>query len=837
MALTLPANYISALGQGFQESWLIEISNTGGSGGSSDYIRLGTEEVIPGAVSNDKYHPFILNAPSIRESIDLEKGTSKTSNINIVCHNGTLANHSQSLSKEILNQGTRFYLNHQVTIKSKVGSISSGDWLTIFTGRLKDVKVNDNHQVTLSIASATPIDFVKIPQYQSNSGNFYPIVYGDYKNETSTKENPAHIDDDTAVKVFPVQVDRIAKNNYNCLVHTALTDEVLHYPLKDAFRNSDDYPIFAPIETSVNAGFLNEALDDSETGIDVSNGGNFSSGDIILIDREQMKVSSISSNTLTVTRGFNSTDAATHEIYSPVYIVQNAISSINTYESDTADTNRNVLQTSLNLLRTYRYRPSIDSIYEIVGDENVALDPFAPNEFYPKENMVDTDTSSYHQFVHTATSTSTPTDKDSNDYYSIKLNVAKENHRIKEYKVYVKFDITAYTNGFNGTIPEYEIMAQCRAEFASGSEVENGTAYDAIQTDRTETFVFSTDFASFDGASPTSVEVRFWFRSNDMDSSETSTSTIRVDDIWIETTAEIVPESDTNTNPMEQQSAVTSVDTLYCGADGLTKSFSSGVVTNMVDMHRDLLSRFIGRAGSGETPVTNVTNYADLVTAKTGWKCEYWTNEEEEIEKLLEQAQFEGGFIFRFRSHDEQPQYIYIPNGTPTADHTIDLEDISSFDLSMTPIDKLVTKRIIKYQRSPINNKHIKEQTSEDTTNSIRSNYNIQSNENIETNKLDMLIAGIGATNTGTGNRNDGFANYYASINGKPKYIVGLEIVNAQSSGTEYFYGMEVGDFCKFSTTVLNNLSIFSGIDTTTIFIVTNITRTLGSLKVTLRQI
>ena len=836
MALTLPANYISALGQGFQESWLVEISNTGGSG-TTAYIRLGTEEVGSGS---SVYHPFILNAPSIRESIDLEKGTSKTSNISIVCHNGTLANHSQSLSKEILNQGTRFYLNHQVTIKSKVGtSTTPTDWLTVFTGRLKDVKVNDNHQVTLSIASATPIDFVKIPQYQSNSGNFYPIVYGDYKNETSTRENPDHIDDDTAVKVFPVQVDRIAKNNYNCLVHTALTDEVLHYPLKDAFRNSDDYPIFAPIETSVNAGFLNEALDDSETGIDVSNGGNFSSGDIILIDREQMKVSSVSSNTLTVTRGFNSTTAAIHEIYSPVYIVQNAISSINTYESDTADTNRNVLQTSLNLLRTYRYRPSIDSIYEIVGDENVALDPFAPNETYPKENMVDTDTSSYHQFVHTATSTSTPTDKDSNDYYSIKLNVAKEEHYIKEYKVYVKFDITAYTNGFNGTIPEYEIMAQCRAEFASGSEVENGTAYDAIQTDRTETFVFSTDFASFDGASPTSVEVRFWFRSNDMDSSETSTSTIRVDDIWIETTAEIIPESDTNANPMEQQSAVTSIDTLYCGADGLTKSFSSGVVSNIVDMHRDLLSRFTGIAGSGATIRVNGGNsYSDLTTARSSWKCEYWTNKEEEVNDLLEKAQFEGGFIFRFRSSDENPQYIYIANGTPTADHIIDLEDISSFDLSMTPVDKLVTKRIIKYQRSPINDKHIKEQTSEDTTNSIRSNYNIQTNENIETNTLDILVGGIGATNTGTGNRNDGFANYYASINGKPKYIVGLEIINSQSSGaSQYFYGMEVGDYCKFSTSVLNNLSTFGGIDTTTIFIVTDITRTLGSLKVTLRQI
>jgi len=60
MALTLPANYISALGQGFQESWLVEISNTGGSG-TAAYIRIGTEEVGSGS---SVYHPFIQNRMS-----------------------------------------------------------------------------------------------------------------------------------------------------------------------------------------------------------------------------------------------------------------------------------------------------------------------------------------------------------------------------------------------------------------------------------------------------------------------------------------------------------------------------------------------------------------------------------------------------------------------------------------------------------------------------------------------------------------------------------------------------------------------------------------------------
>ena len=54
---------------------------------------------------------------------------------------------------------------------------------------------------------------------------------------------------------------------------------------------------------------LNEALDTSETGIDVDDGTPFRAGDVILVARtgELMKVSSISSNTLTVTRGYAGT--------------------------------------------------------------------------------------------------------------------------------------------------------------------------------------------------------------------------------------------------------------------------------------------------------------------------------------------------------------------------------------------------------------------------------------------------------------------------------------------------------------------------------------------------
>lgn len=61
------------------------------------------------------------------------------------------------------------------------------------------------------------------------------------------------------------------------------------------------------------ASLLNEALDASETGVDVVDGTAYEAGQTILVDAEQMYISSISTNTLTVTRGVNGTTAATHD--------------------------------------------------------------------------------------------------------------------------------------------------------------------------------------------------------------------------------------------------------------------------------------------------------------------------------------------------------------------------------------------------------------------------------------------------------------------------------------------------------------------------------------------
>ena len=66
---------------------------------------------------------------------------------------------------------------------------------------------------------------------------------------------------------------------------------------------------------------LNEDLDDSETGVDVDDGSVFTTADFIIVDNEVMDITGISTNTLTVTRAYQGSTAATHDDNTSVYKV------------------------------------------------------------------------------------------------------------------------------------------------------------------------------------------------------------------------------------------------------------------------------------------------------------------------------------------------------------------------------------------------------------------------------------------------------------------------------------------------------------------------------------
>ena len=756
MALTADSSdYTSAIdSSSITENWIFELRNSTYTDGSANtqYMRLALTESGSGAT---KYHSFITNKPTIRESINLEKGTSSVSNLTIEVNNGTLANFSKTVAEEIYkSSGSRNYINRDVIIKSEIGGYTQ----TIYTGRLKDVKMSGQDKVTLVIAVHNPItDDILFPLYQSKSGNYFPVIYDNLCTpETSTVSSAQHVD---SAFVVPLEVDTISNGKYNCLSHKALTDGRLHYPVKDTY-NSDGYPLMCP-------------LDDTQ------------------------------SNT-----------------------------SHDDYEGASNDTNRNVMMTDLDLDRKYLLRPQTVSDPSSVTGLTVAN----PSNAYASSGV---STSATLTFSSTAT-IQPQAEWDITD-------IVREEHSLQSLSFTALYDIDNFNEPSGGS-ESLTVLFRLFVTFAGQTEqyhdivsatANTGGSYTTVTQD-----LFNTsDYSNSVNQIPESVKLRVSFiqvTGNGGGSGDTGTATVTLKDMYFTINTKIEDETDNSSNDVDvpqlaNSTAVTNIKRLYTGSDGLTRSWDTGnAVATLVEMHRDLLYRFAGYT-------TAPTNYSDLNSARSSWRPRYWTHKSTKLKEALNRCAFEGGFVFRFRPATNIAHYIFIPN-SPTTQHYIRKQDITSLDISVTPFDKLVTKRIMKYYTNPINDKPLLEQTSEDTTNAPRTTYNIASAEKVETTELKILAGGLGATNMGSGNKNDGFANYYNAITGLPKLVISTEIINAgdssedrDGSGSSFYY-MEVGDFVEFDNS--NKLvepfgDAFNGKQ----FIVISLTRGIGSLKVTLREV
>jgi len=115
-----------------------------------------------------------------------------------------------------------------------------------------------------------------------------------------------------------------AASDYTLMPLNAVPDERPYTKIQTAPAGTHAFPLFtASVEIIGKWGYwqdlelmaatLNEALDASETGVDVSSGTAFKALDTIIIESEQMYVTAIATNTLTVERGVNGTTAATHD--------------------------------------------------------------------------------------------------------------------------------------------------------------------------------------------------------------------------------------------------------------------------------------------------------------------------------------------------------------------------------------------------------------------------------------------------------------------------------------------------------------------------------------------
>tara|TARA_X000001382_G_scaffold37118_1_gene24566 strand:+ start:759 stop:3539 length:2781 start_codon:yes stop_codon:yes gene_type:complete len=141
-------------------------------------------------VDNISYHGSILNKGMVvRDSIDITKGTSATGNITL--NSANIGLFSTDLYKILFN-GTNNYFNKEVHVYAQFNNESTlANCQRIFTGKLVDLKLDQNQVITMQINSHRPWDKVEIPNEKTDISNVYvPIVYGAYSPNTSTIGTP-----------------------------------------------------------------------------------------------------------------------------------------------------------------------------------------------------------------------------------------------------------------------------------------------------------------------------------------------------------------------------------------------------------------------------------------------------------------------------------------------------------------------------------------------------------------------------------------------------------------------------------------------------------------------
>jgi len=695
----------------------------------NNFLGLSFQDV---KVDNTFYHGAITNKPNMRESIDLAKSKSKSSNMSLSIPDFTYK--GDKISKEIFG-GTHKYINQEVRVFAQINGQTPN---RIQTFRLTDIKFN-GHTLSFSLVSARPWDFVTIPQVKSAKNNYFPVVYGLYTPNSSVTGSE---DFCPSLALYPCPVEVRATQYVRSLQPQSLDGSTtgeegrLHFYEKDI-------DAFIPITKNDNT-YRNTAVTDGD-------------GHSTIADAELKRGF--------WTKGFKE-EATSSGLFSND---ENAVDS--PYSAVTSG--------------TYSQGAIASSARTTAYDDSKSLYLECPNI----TGTVSAATQKFH-FTHTTTE----------DVGAIIGTSSVKNH------------------GGTRTFDSHNFVTES-ADTATVTTSEDSLTLSngQLPSNYGVTLRLDVDDAPGDGTTTYS-----------------GSGTCKVYDARLKINAKL----DFANNKEGAYSTLENLKELYCGADGLTRSWSSGSCAEIQEAHLDLLIRFAGltqadgSAISDPTDDNEVNGWGALDTARDGWNVRYWTYKEVELLKILEKMAYEGGFIFRYR-HDGTPQYIHIPN-SPSTDYTLSSSDIASINVASMPFSELVTKRNIEYEKHPAENRYISTLTTEDTTNNIRKKWNIKSKENIEDVKLDMLVADVGDTDCGDGNPNDSFANYYYNITGDIKLLASCDIINPA------FYDMEVGDIIEFdennmfpetpmgyNSATWNNLKMM----------VTSTNRSLGKLSITVREI
>jgi len=303
----------------------------------------------------------------------------------------------------------------------------------------------------------------------------------------------------------------------------------------------------------------------------------------------------------------------------------------------------------------------------------------------------------------------------------------------------------------------------------------------------------------------------------------------RIEDFRISTIAHI-----DHSDEIAGKRALENIKLFYTGADGLDLDITGegGSVTEIHEAHLDMLNRFAGFDVDTD-PATDITNWTALNTAKN-WAIRWWKLDPVNLRKTLEQMQFEGGFIFKWRA-DGSGSYWFVEDdytdGTDEA-ATLTEKDVRNLKVSNSPFSELLTKMNINYEKHPAKSGYLT--TVSPYADTARTDWNIQAKENIAEVNLDAYVSPAitaydNSTDVDDADANDDFFSYYYEIFGNVKLIVECDIINPK------YYNLETGDVIQFNYSLVDP---FGKSWTTPLwFMITDLTRSVGVMKIKCREV
>ena len=294
--------------------------------------------------------------------------------------------------------------------------------------------------------------------------------------------------------------------------------------------------------------------------------------------------------------------------------------------------------------------------------------------------------------------------------------------------------------------------------------------------------------------------------------------TFRIYDVAIQADTQLDFTETTKTGKLVASKFIDDIEYVYSGGDGLPDNGwnSSAAITTIIAAHRDLLHR-----NTSYLKTNTPTNWSAINSAKD-WAIRYWLNEPRDLKDVLEELQFNGGFIFRFNGQN-LGEYIFIPDSIST-DHTLNTDDLSDINLSLTSMNDIKTSIDIEYEKHPARNGYISNVESSNST--AITNLNIGTNENTKKVRLNALVTAPAASPSS--NVNDDWYTYHNGLIGDQKILVSATVVSPS------LYGIDVGDFVEFGTMPVDPFGeAWSGKD----FIVTSVSRQFGKLQCEFREV